>query len=214
MKVPSRAVRAAMDRHSSIPRAGDQGSGSAIGTATAVVDGRGSVLALGGGARADGLIESREHDIDLGLERLRLALTHPPPSLDTVCDNVIKAALSGRPGDDVALLVARTHALAGDQVATWDLPADPAVVAATRRQVAAQLEGWGLGSSSANSSRTRSGTPGARSSSGSSGTGRSSARSPTAAAAHRTAPSPGPRLRRARAFDDDGRGLLLVSQLS
>ena len=49
----------------------------------------GSILAL----YTDGLIESRDHDIDLGLERLRRALTHPEPSLETTCDNVLKAVL-------------------------------------------------------------------------------------------------------------------------
>ena len=61
-----------------------------------------------------------------------------------MCDNVLKAVLPTRPADDVALLVARTHALDGDRVATWDLPADPAIVAGTRKQVADRLTGWGL----------------------------------------------------------------------
>jgi anti-sigma regulatory factor (Ser/Thr protein kinase) len=52
--------------------------------------------------------------------------------------------LPGRPADDVALLVARTHALDSDQIATWDLPADPVIVADARRKVAARLTGWGL----------------------------------------------------------------------
>jgi hypothetical protein len=46
--------------------------------------------------------------------------------------------------DDVALLIARTRALDSDQVATWDLPADPAIVADARRKVAERLAGWGL----------------------------------------------------------------------
>ena len=170
----------------------------------------GSILAL----YTDGLIESREHDIDLGLERLRLALTHPPPSLDTICDNVIKAALPGRPEDDVALLVARTHALAGDQVATWDLPADPAIVAAARRQVAAHLEGWGLGdavfvtglivSELVTNAIRHAGSP----------IQLRLIRDRTLICEVSDGSSSAPHLRRARALDEDGRGLLLVSQLS
>ena len=71
-------------------------------------------------------------------------MTHPEPSLETTCNNVLKAVLPTRSADDVALLIARTHALDGDRVATWDLPADPAIVAVTRRQVATRLAGWGL----------------------------------------------------------------------
>ena len=100
----------------------------------------GSILAL----YTDGLIESRYHDIDLGLERLRRALTHQERSLETTCDNVLRAVLPDRPADDVALLIARTRALDSDQVATWDLPADPAIVADARRKVAERLAGWGL----------------------------------------------------------------------
>jgi PAS domain S-box-containing protein len=97
----------------------------------------GSIVAL----YTDGLVESRDHDIDLGLERLRRALTHPVPSLNTICDNVLRAVLPNRPADDVALLVARTHALDGDRVATWDLAADPAIVADARKQAAKRLTG-------------------------------------------------------------------------
>jgi PAS domain S-box-containing protein len=170
----------------------------------------GSILAL----YTDGLIESRDHDIDVGLERLRLALTHPAPSLDTTCDNVLATVLPDRPADDVALLVARTNALDGDRVATWVLPADPAIVAGTRRHVATQLTGWGLGDAAFI-------------------TGLIVSELVTNAIRHAECPiqlrlirdrtlicevsdgsSTAPHLRRARAFDEDGRGLLLVSRLS
>jgi hypothetical protein len=71
-------------------------------------------------------------------------LTHQERSLETTCDNILKAVLPDRPADDVALLIARTYALDSDQVATWDLPADPAVVADARRKVAERLAAWGL----------------------------------------------------------------------
>ena len=100
----------------------------------------GSVLAL----YTDGLIESRYDDIDLGFERLRRALSRQGRSLEATCDSVLGAVLPDHPSDDVALLIARTHALDADRVATWDLPADPATVASTRRQVTRRLSAWGL----------------------------------------------------------------------
>jgi PAS domain S-box-containing protein len=100
----------------------------------------GSILAL----YTDGLIESRDRDIDIGLERLRDALTHRAASLEATCDTVLQAVLPDCPADDVALLLARTHALSEARVATWDLSADPAVVPGTRKQVAMRLTGWGL----------------------------------------------------------------------
>ena len=170
----------------------------------------GSILAL----YTDGLIESRDYDIDIGLERLRRALTHPAPSLETTCDNVLKAVLPTRSADDVALLVARTHALDGDRVATWDLPADPAIVADARKQVATRLTGWGLDDAAFI-------------------TGLIVSELVTNAIRHAKSPiqlrlirdrtlicevsdgsSTAPHLRRARAYDEGGRGLLLVSQLT
>jgi anti-sigma regulatory factor (Ser/Thr protein kinase) len=170
----------------------------------------GSVLAL----YTDGLIESRYYDIDLGLERLRRALTYQDRSLETTCDNVLKAVLPDRPADDVALLIARTHALDSDQVATWDLPADPAIVASARRQVAERLANWGLHDAAFTTELVVSELV-------------------TNAIRHAQSPiqlrlirdrtlicevsdgsSTAPHLRRARAFDEGGRGLLLVSRLA
>ena len=45
------AVRAATDGSNSAPPDGDEGAGSGIDTATAVIDGQGSVLAWSAGAR-------------------------------------------------------------------------------------------------------------------------------------------------------------------
>ena len=170
----------------------------------------GSILAL----YTDGLIESRYHDIDLGFERLRRALAHQEPSLQTTCDNVLAAVLPDHPADDVALLIARTHALDSDRVATWDLPADPAIVAYARKQVAVTLCGWGLDDAAFI-------------------TGLVVSELVTNAIRHAESPiqlrlirdrtlicevsdgsSTAPHLRRARALDEDGRGLLLISRLT
>jgi PAS domain S-box-containing protein len=170
----------------------------------------GSILAL----YTDGLIESRYHDIDLGFERLRRALAHQEPSLQTTCDNVLAAVLPDHPADDVALLIARTHALDSDRVATWDLPADPAIVAYARKQAAVTLCGWGLDDAAFI-------------------TGLVVSELVTNAIRHAESPiqlrlirdrtlicevsdgsSTAPHLRRARALDEDGRGLLLISRLT
>jgi PAS domain S-box-containing protein len=170
----------------------------------------GSILAL----YTDGLIESRDHDIDIGLEQLRRALSRPAPSLETTCDNVLRTVLGERPADDVALLVARTHALQSDRVATWDLADDPAVVSDARKQVGRTLAGWGLDDAAFT-------------------TGLVVSELVTNAIRHAESPiqlrlirdrtlicevsdgsSTAPHLRRARAFDEGGRGLLLVSQLT
>jgi PAS domain S-box-containing protein len=111
----------------------------------------GSLLVL----YTDGLVESRQRDIGTGLAAMRKVLTgtrlqpggaqHLPASLETVCDSLVSALLPERAEDDAALLIARTRALPADRIACWDLPAEPAIVAATRARVARQLAGWGLG---------------------------------------------------------------------
>ncbi|MFE5035382.1 SpoIIE family protein phosphatase [Streptomyces sp. NPDC056683] len=100
----------------------------------------GSRLAL----YTDGLIESREHDIEAGMRRLGAALAHPGRSLERLCSSVIEAVPTHPPGDDVALLVARTHALSPSRTTCWVLPADPAVVHCARTLVTRRLVQWGL----------------------------------------------------------------------
>ncbi|MFI6013219.1 SpoIIE family protein phosphatase [Streptomyces sp. NPDC051243] len=92
----------------------------------------------------DGLVEDREHDIDEGLELLRAALTRAGRSPEETCRAVLEDRLPARPGDDIALIVARTRALGPAQVAEWDVPSDPAAVAQVRSSVTRTLEEWGL----------------------------------------------------------------------
>ncbi|MFJ4626242.1 SpoIIE family protein phosphatase [Streptomyces sp. NPDC088847] len=101
----------------------------------------GTVLAL----YTDGLVENRDRDLD-GSQRLLFdALYAPSDSLDETCDRVLHAVLPpGGAADDVALLVARTQGLPAEQVATWDIPADPSLVAPIRKQVVEQLDAWNL----------------------------------------------------------------------
>ncbi|MFG2138967.1 SpoIIE family protein phosphatase [Streptomyces sp. NPDC048650] len=93
----------------------------------------------------NGLIETRERDIGVGMSRLAEALARPSASLEGTGREVIKALLTGPPADDAALLLARTRVLGAHQVASCELPADPALVAAARTFADRQLTAWGMG---------------------------------------------------------------------
>ncbi|GGT83704.1 SpoIIE family protein phosphatase [Actinomadura citrea] len=170
----------------------------------------GSVLAF----YTDGLVESRDHDIDVGLERLRRALTRRSSSLAETCDSVFNAALPDSPVDDAALLVARTNVLSADRFASWDLPADPAIVAETRNLVTERLTEWGLDEAVyvtelivselvTNAIRYARGPIQLR-----------IIRDRTLICEVSDGASTAPHLRRARLLDEGGRGLLLVAQLT
>ncbi|MEU8619067.1 SpoIIE family protein phosphatase [Streptomyces sp. NPDC048623] len=93
----------------------------------------------------DGLVETRERDIDHGLERLRSALSGDGRrGPEETCRAAARALPAPHPSDDVALLVARTGRLAPDQVAEWDVPMDPSAVAQIRSACARRLSEWGL----------------------------------------------------------------------
>ncbi|MGW4078283.1 SpoIIE family protein phosphatase [Streptomyces asiaticus] len=67
----------------------------------------------------DGLVETRQGDIDAGLDRLLAALRRPSASLEDLCARVIaRMTTDTPPEDDIALLVARTHADGGGRAAT------------------------------------------------------------------------------------------------
>ncbi len=65
-------------------------------------------------------------------------------SLEIICDNLVETLLPDGAEDDAALLVASTRALAPDRIASWDLPAEPAVVGNARAWAARKLADWGL----------------------------------------------------------------------
>lgn len=101
----------------------------------------GSTLAL----HTDGLLaRGEEWTADTGRDRLREALERPAPSLDLRCRAVVDALSPDRPHDDVALLMARTRLLGPGQVADWDVPVDPSLVAEARKTASRQLTEWGL----------------------------------------------------------------------
>lgn len=93
----------------------------------------------------DGLIEDRTRDLDVGMELLREALAgHPHRSPEESCQAVLDELLPGGPTDDVALLIARTHALQPDRIADWDVPPEAAAVARMRLALSEKLDEWGL----------------------------------------------------------------------
>ncbi|MGI5460961.1 SpoIIE family protein phosphatase [Streptomyces sp. CA-249302] len=170
----------------------------------------GSLIAL----YTDGLVESRKQDIDEGRARLSDVLAGPAASLDDLCDKVLARVSPRDPADDIALLIARTRALDPRHVVAWELPADPSMVAGARKLVTAQLDAWNLSEVSFATELVVSELV-------------------TNAIRHAAPPielrllrgrrlicevsdasSTAPHLRRARTYDEGGRGLLLVAQLS
>ncbi|MFE9097251.1 SpoIIE family protein phosphatase [Streptomyces sp. NPDC007264] len=171
---------------------------------------RGSLLAL----YTDGLIEGAKHDVGRGLTQLRRHLEEPPASLEALCDDLIRNLLPAQPQDDVALLVARTRALDTDQVATWDLPSDPAAVARARAEALARLSAWGLQEAAFTAelvvselvtNAIRYGQPPIR---------LRLIHDVVLICEVSDSSSSAPHLRRARTFDEGGRGLLLVAQFA
>ncbi|MEU2423269.1 SpoIIE family protein phosphatase [Streptomyces sp. NPDC007851] len=182
----------------------------------------GSLLAL----YTDGLIAGHGHDVDAGLATLREALARPAGSLEDTCDAVLDALLpTDRPRDDVALLLARTHTLGDGQVAVWDLEPDPAAVGPARVDVARQLTAWGLEElgfaaglvvSELVTNAVRYGRPPIRLRLIRTGRPEERDGAPGRGLLCEVSDAGGatPHLRRARTFDEGGRGLLLVAQLA
>jgi PAS domain S-box-containing protein len=170
----------------------------------------GAVLAL----YTDGLVEARDLDVDAGTAALCTALAAPAGNLEDACDNVLKALLPERPADDVALLLARTRALDTGQVAVWDLPADPAVVATARQYATERLTDWGLDEAAFVTELVVSELVTNAIRYGGSPIQLRLIRDRALICEVSDASSTSPHLRRARTHDEGGRGLLLVAQLT
>lgn len=170
----------------------------------------GSLLAL----YTDGLIQRRTQDVDAVRTLLCDALAGATGSPGEVCDHLLAALLSGRPADDVALLVARTLALAPGRVATLDLPSDPAAVSGARRFSSDTLSAWGLGDLAFATGLIVSELVTNAIRYGKSPIRLRLIRQSSLTREVFDASSTAPHLRRARAFDEGGRGLLLVAQLA
>ncbi len=100
----------------------------------------GALLAL----YTDGLVESRDHPLDEGLQAFRRALTDPARPLEDVCDRVLNSLNTGHGEDDIALLMARIQGLPAEAVGDWLLPREPRSVGRARELARTQLAAWGL----------------------------------------------------------------------
>ncbi|MGV9245754.1 SpoIIE family protein phosphatase [Streptomyces sp. NPDC003710] len=149
-----------------------------------------------------------------GVARLQCILGQSHASVQEACDGVIYSELSGRPDEDVVLMLARTHVLSADHIASWTFPSDPAIVATARTLVDRQLASWGLSALSfttelviselvTNAIRYARGTIQVR-----------LIRDRTLICEVTDGSSAAPHLRHARTTDEGGRGLLLVAQLT
>ncbi|MCA6091246.1 SpoIIE family protein phosphatase [Streptomyces sp. SCA3-4] len=162
----------------------------------------------------DGLIEDRDRDFDEALEQLRSALAHPNRPPEETCRAVVEGVVPEHPDDDIALLVARTHVLDPHRIATWDLPADPALVSSVRSAVTRKLTEWGLEEISFSTELLLSElvTNAVRYGSGPIQVRLLYDRALTCEVADTS--STAPHLRHAATTDEGGRGLFLVAQLS
>ncbi|MFM9447315.1 SpoIIE family protein phosphatase [Streptomyces acidiscabies] len=100
----------------------------------------GALLAL----YTDGLVESRDHPLDEGLQAFVGALTDPAQPLEDVCDHVLNTLDSHHGEDDIALLMARVQGLPAESVGDWTLPREPKSVGRAREYARAQLVSWDL----------------------------------------------------------------------
>ena len=162
----------------------------------------------------DGLIEDRHRDVDVVLEQLRVALAHPERAPEETCQAVLDTVAPAHPHDDIALLVARVHALDPGRIAAWELPADPALVGEVRASAMRRLSGWGLDETAFAAELILSEliTNAIRH-----GTGPIRVRllyGRTLICEVSDASNTAPHLRRAASTDEGGRGLFLVAQLS
>jgi PAS domain S-box-containing protein len=172
----------------------------------------GTVLSL----YTDGLIETRDRNSAASHALLCEALASFSGSLDETCDRVLHGLLPpGGAPDDVALLLARTLGLPASQVATWDIPADPSLVAPIRKQVLSQLGSWALSEvaftaelvvSELVTNAIRYGSRPIRL--------RLIHDATTLICEVSDTSHTAPHLRRAKTWDEGGRGLLLVAQLT
>lgn len=170
----------------------------------------GSILAL----YTDGLLDVPGRGMEAGLALLRDCLHGTAGSLEAVCETLLNTLLPERPTDDVALLVARTRALDAEQVAGWDVPLDPAAVAEARAWASERLSAWGLREASFAvelvvselvTNAIRHGSPPVH---------LRLIRCNVIVCEVSDGSSTAPHLRRAQTFDEGGRGLMLVAQVT
>ncbi|MFF0410831.1 SpoIIE family protein phosphatase [Kitasatospora sp. NPDC004745] len=162
----------------------------------------------------DGLVERRGRDLDEGVQLLCRTVANRRRSLEQTCDAVL-AELTGHPSeDDIAVLMAQVRPTGADRIATLQLTGDLAMVAHSRRFTRETLTEWGLGpladwaelltSELITNALVHAGSP--------TQLRLFCNRSLTVEVADQE--GEGPRIRRARAEDEGGRGIHLVNELA
>ncbi|MEU1623403.1 SpoIIE family protein phosphatase [Streptomyces sp. NPDC005722] len=170
----------------------------------------GSLVAL----YTDGLVESREHDIEDGMRCLGAALADPDRALEELCDRATEPFMGQASCDDVTLLLVRTRSLGTSRSASWTLPGDEGASRRARQLVSRQLSAWGLDELAdatklivselvTNAVRHASGPIGLR-----------LKRHQVLTCEVADSEVCAPRIRSAATTDENGRGLFLVTQLS
>lgn len=170
----------------------------------------GSILLL----YSDSLLTNRDDDREQSYGRLRGALLPPPASPEETCDIVLNTLATAPPVEDIALLVAHTHGMEDNQVGALNLPNDPAAVADARAWAGRLLATWDLDEltfvtelavSELVTNAIRYGHPPIQ---------LRVLRDTTLIVEVSDTNSTAPHLRRAQVFDEGGRGLMLVAQLT
>ncbi|MGA5200652.1 ATP-binding SpoIIE family protein phosphatase [Streptomyces variegatus] len=170
----------------------------------------GTLLAL----HTDGLLDTHSRDADVGLAALRDVLRCAPAGLEKACDEVLSEMLPHEQSDDIALLLVRTRCLSPDHVVSWNLPSDPAAVAEARSLVGGQLAAWGLDDAVFTTELIVSELVTNAIRYGRDPVELRLIRDTALTCEVSDGSSTSPHLRRARVFDEGGRGLLIVAQLA
>ncbi|MEU8946116.1 SpoIIE family protein phosphatase [Streptomyces sp. NPDC048489] len=170
----------------------------------------GSLLAL----YTDGLVESPRHCLDERLERLLEILSESKPTLQEACAHVLDRLADDRTRDDIALVVARTRALDDGHTAAWELLGDLSEVARARDLASRQLARWGLPEAAFLAELVVSELVTNAIRYGGSPVQLRLIRHDTLICEVSDGSNTSPHLRRARTFDEGGRGLFIVAQLA
>ncbi|MFB6837125.1 SpoIIE family protein phosphatase [Streptomyces sp. NPDC056361] len=173
----------------------------------------GSLLAL----YTDGLIERGHADLDEGMAAFRQALSASLEAgrpLEEIGPGVVRGLVPGPLSDDVTLLLATVRGVSPEDSAQWTFAADPSVVAEARARVLAQLSRWDLDELAfttelvaselvTNAIRYAGGPVGLR-----------LIRAASLICEVSDSSGTQPRMRRAHATEEGGRGLFLIAQLT
>ncbi|MFJ4616655.1 SpoIIE family protein phosphatase [Streptomyces sp. NPDC088812] len=166
------------------------------------------------GLYTDGLVRGSDGDVERGMARLGEVLARSDTDLGSLCSTAVRHLVPRPQPDDIALLLARTHALGTDRIASWDVPVDPAAVGDVRACATRQVAAWGLDElamttelivSELVTNAIRHAEPPIR---------LRLLRDGHLTCEVADASSTAPRLRHARSTDEGGRGLFLVAQLA